>query len=144
MFPSGGMLRRFVTERNCLLALLLLFILVSAYILQFPHYFKIEGDNKRPTCPDEDAYYFWALMYNQGKYALPPQDWYGGRGAFEFKVTDNGTFAISLEITSLGFETDKENIELSVHLYNNSATPIPCNNAHVKVRSEMDGEQETQ
>lgn len=136
------MLRRHITERNCTIALLLLFILVSAYILQFPHYFTDEGNNKRPTCPDEDAYYFWGLLYNRGKYAVPIQDWYGGKGAFEFKVRENGTFAISLAITSLGFETDVENIEVSVRLHNNSATPDPCGNAHVKINSEKGGAQE--
>jgi hypothetical protein len=77
-------------ERICGIFLLIVFILISAYILKFPHYFVHEAPDKRPTYPDEDVFYFWALLYNEGRYAVPIQDWYGGECIIEFKVRADG------------------------------------------------------
>lgn len=60
-----------LTEGRCLVLLLALFILSSAFILSFHH----SLDN--PTVPDEKAYYGWAKLFNRGYIAVPLEDWYG-------------------------------------------------------------------
>lgn len=83
-----------IRERHAILVLIVLWIVTCAFVAAHPHSFE------RPTVPDERSYYGWALLYREGRVAVPLSDWFEVRLGLD--VYANGT-----AITGLDVETER-------------------------------------
>ncbi|MEM4308550.1 MAG: hypothetical protein QXU48_05760 [Thermoplasmata archaeon] len=69
--------------------------LVGFFTQLFPHSFD------HPVVPDEKAYYQWALLYSEGKFAVPLEDWYDAFAVKEVYFNQTSLCSISLNYSVL-------------------------------------------
>src|SRR4030067_475180 len=107
---------KIVRERNAFLALAVLFVICTAFILSHPHSFE------HATVPDEKSYYGWARLYNQGIYHIPLYDWYGVKAGFDYHVNSSGLYYLRIEETLLQGGGGVLNLEVRVSMQD--GTPL--------------------
>lgn len=69
---NNAMLRKLLTERTCGIALILVFILISTWLLSIP-YDPMSAIRMRGP-PDEPTILTWSELYLQGKYSVPLEE----------------------------------------------------------------------
>ncbi|MCX8174239.1 MAG: hypothetical protein N3F63_06525 [Thermoplasmata archaeon] len=79
-----------VKTQRYLLWLAVAIAAVALFTQLFPHSFE------RPVVPDERAYYQWALLYSEGKFAVPVEQWYDDFAVREVYLNGTGIYQISL------------------------------------------------
>lgn len=62
------MLHKLITERNCAIALILIFILISTWLFSIPY------DPMKIFIQDEPTVQTWSMLYSQGKYSIPLEE----------------------------------------------------------------------
>ena len=82
------------TEKFAVIFLVLLYIITALFVHAFPHTFE------HPVVPDEKAYYEWARHYNEGKFAIPIEEWYDDFAVTEFYVNSSGVYTIKVNYTT--------------------------------------------
>jgi hypothetical protein len=108
-------------ERRAVLALLVLYGVCSAYVAAHPH------DFENPTVPDERSYYGWAVLYREGRVAVPIEEWFEVRLGLD--VYGNATSVATLNVTTSRPAPDGP---LTVRA---SLDGSPASSARVQVRS---------
>lgn len=83
-------------ERFAIIILVVLFILLSAHILRFPH----DTENAKGTIPDEQAFYVWGEIYLGGEIAVPVSD-SEARYNSEFTITDGANIYADVGLSDL-------------------------------------------
>jgi len=79
-----------LTEKHGIACLALLFLIVSVFVLSFPY------ATEKPVVPDEKAYYRWAELYSEGKYAVPLEEWYDDFAPLEVYINSTSAYAIDI------------------------------------------------
>ncbi|MFQ5838422.1 MAG: hypothetical protein ACE5HJ_06530 [Thermoplasmata archaeon] len=113
-----------LTEKRCLILLLILFSLSSAFILSFHHSFE------NPTVPDERAYYGWARLFNRGYMAVPLEDWYGMNpqapsSRVDLMVNGTGIHFLRMESEVLNLDSVGGENDISVQVMWQDGSPVP-------------------
>lgn len=101
---------KFANEKNCIIALAILFTIISAYVQSFPH------DIKEGTIPDERAFYQWTMLYMEGKYVIPIEDLKGHyTDEIKFVAAQEQMIFVDVELLDMNGTGVKDDVLVKVY-----------------------------
>ena len=115
---------KLLSEKNCILCLITLFIITSAFILSYDY------DLENPPTPDERAFYGWAKLYDKGIYKIPVEDVAGTyNDDAQFTVVEK---VLNIDVKTISDDNDNKKNDALIKVFDEN--DIGLYNATVSIK----------